>query len=69
VGKRETKQAVAAELLDAAGTMVEFWTQRFTDRGEEPPCDAGEAAEMVAQWLKTLPGEMWDNRLPKVWGQ
>lgn len=67
MGKREAKQKVAEELLSAAGTMVEFWTQRFEDRGEVPPCDASEAAEMVANWLKGLPGEAWDNRLPKVW--
>lgn len=67
MGKRETKQAVANELLSAAGTMIEFWTQRFEDLGEEPPCDAQEASKMVAHWLKKLPGDEWNNMLPKVW--
>lgn len=67
MGKRETKQTVAAELISAAGTMIEFWTQRFEDRNEEPSCDASEAAEMVAQWLKYLPGDSWDSLLPEVW--
>lgn len=68
MGKREVKQAVAWELMVAAGDVVEFWTQRFEDRGKTPPCDAKEAAEMIAGWLKTLPGKDWDNRLPNVWG-
>lgn len=67
MGKREVKQAVATELIDAAGTMIEFWTQRFQDRNQEPPCNASEAAEIVARWLKNLPGNEWNTMLPKVW--
>lgn len=61
--KRAAKQAVAAELISAAGTMIEFWTQRFEDRGEEPPCSAEEARKCVALWLHKLPGDDWDDRL------
>lgn len=64
--KREVKQAVAAELINAAGTMIEFWEQRFKDRGEEPPCDAEEARKCIALWLHKLPGEEWDSRLGDI---
>lgn len=67
MGKRETKQAVAWALMNAAGDLVEFWNEKFEAFGETPPCDAEEAAEMMAGWLKGLPGSDWDNRLPRVW--
>lgn len=63
MGPREVKQAVAMELISAAGTLVEFWTSRFEARGEQPPCNGEEAREMIARWLKDLPGESWDVRL------
>ncbi|MGX1133199.1 hypothetical protein RKD49_005389 [Streptomyces glaucescens] len=62
----EQKRAVAAELILAAGSLIENWTERFESRGEQPPCDAAEAAELFGRWLAKLPGEAWDTRLPQI---
>lgn len=64
--KREVKQAVALELLGAAGDLIEFWTEHFEIRGQEPPCDAEEARKCIALWLHKLPGDSWDIRLGDI---
>lgn len=64
--KREVKQAVARELLYAAGSLVEHWEKSFEDRGEKPPCDAEEARKCIALWLHKLPGDDWDTRLGDI---
>lgn len=61
LGKREAKQAVAVMLMQAAGSIVEFWSER--DDTEE--IDVIEAQEWLAGWLKDLPGNDWDVRLGK----
>lgn len=59
------KRIIAGELIQCAGTLIEFWEERFDN---DPPCTADEAAHQVATWLKRLPGDAWDNRLPQPEG-
>lgn len=63
MNSRETKRAVAKELILTAGHMIENWEDIFAGRGEVPPCTAEEAREMVSGWLFDLPGSFWDIRL------
>lgn len=57
---REQKSLVAAEVIRAAGTLIEFWDERFQG---DVPCTAAEAAEQISRWLSRLPGDAWDTRL------
>lgn len=59
----EIKAEVARMLIIHAGDLVEFWGDRFASVGEEPPCTAAEAAELIGRWLRRLPGDYWDTRL------
>lgn len=60
---REKKQAVARELLLAAGTLVEFWTEKTADNEWAGEVDAEFARECMARWLGGMPGNDWDIRL------
>lgn len=59
MGERWMKREVAEHLLNAAGSLVEFWSED-ADRAEIP---ADFARECIARWLKDLPGDSWDTRL------
>jgi len=60
------KQALAAALLDSAGTIVEFWSRQRDLLGDDAKdITAEQAARQFAMWLKNLPGGAWDNRLPQ----
>ncbi|MDT0442297.1 hypothetical protein [Streptomyces johnsoniae] len=66
MGVNERKAKVAEALLIAAGDLLERWTEAHQSRGEEPPCEVGEAREYISTWLKRLPGNYWDDRLGEV---
>ncbi|MEU6684425.1 hypothetical protein [Streptomyces sp. NPDC046832] len=53
----EQKREVARQLLNAAGTMIEYWDENETG------VPVQEARECVARWLARLPGTDWDVRL------
>lgn len=64
---QKQKRALADLLLREAGAIVEFWSEKtefFDDLHGVSPDDA---AEVLAHWLKSLPGDSWDFRLPEVW--
>lgn len=59
LGKREQKRAVALMLMQAAGDILEFWS----DRDDTEDIDIIDAREWLATWLRGLPGDQWDIRL------
>lgn len=59
---RSEKAALAAMLIDAAGTLVEFWGESRPD--ELADVSADEAAVEFARWLRKLPGDAWHMSLP-----
>lgn len=60
----DQKRALAAVLLNKAGDIVEFFTELCPELAEE--IDAADAAAQLAVWLKNLPGDAWDVRLPDL---
>lgn len=60
---REQQACVARALVDAAGTIVEFCHERFEGTSVED-VPATLVAEQLARWLRRLPGDVWDTRLP-----
>lgn len=59
----EKRRVVAGELLVAAGTLVEFWTEKTQGEEWAGEIDAEFARECLARWLNRLPGNVWDTRL------
>jgi hypothetical protein len=59
----EKRRAVAGTLLSAAGTLVEFWTEKTESQEWAGEIDAEFARECLARWLNRLPGDIWDIRL------
>lgn len=59
--QNQMKQAVAAALIQHAGTLVEFWGQ-----AGNPDIPVEFARDCIARWLKDLPGDTWDARLGDV---
>lgn len=57
--KVEAKRDVALMLMQAAGNMLEFWSE--LDGTED--IDVTDAQKWLAGWLKDLPGTAWDTRL------
>lgn len=56
------KRELATCLIVAAGDLLEEPEQPMTlPRG----MDRQAAARQLAVWLKNLPGDRWDNRLPR----
>lgn len=60
MGIQQKKREVALYLLQEAGTLVEFWTEKTCGQTD---ITAEEAREFLAGWLKNLPGDAWDTRL------
>jgi len=60
---RDQKRQLAALVLCRAADIVEFWGEiaEDLDRAGVTPEDA---AECIAGWLRHLPGDSWDRRLP-----
>ncbi len=58
-GKAEQKRAVALMLMQAAGNILEFWSER----DDTDDIDVTDAQRWMAAWLKDLPGTQWDTRL------
>lgn len=63
---RKQKEAVAGILIENAGMLVEFWTERvkhslFADDLAE--VDARQAADLIGKWLVRLPGTTWHQAL------
>jgi hypothetical protein len=56
------KRALAAELIQAAGAIVENLRSSPRELSQQQ-LDPDEAASQLALWLKDLPGEYWDKRL------
>lgn len=44
--------------------MFEYWDDLSKVHGMED-LDRVEAEQIVAQWLRRLPGDVWDERLPQ----
>lgn len=62
MSETQMRREVAAQLLNAAGTLVEFWTEKTQDTDAEGiPADF--ARKCLNRWLSRLPGEAWDTRL------
>lgn len=63
MGTNAKKAVVAEKLIQEAGTLVEFWSEKT---GDDPAC-ADIPLEFVRDclttWLKNLPGTSWDTRL------
>lgn len=55
------KRILVDALLGAAGDMVENHPDNIPELSDVP---ASEIAAQLAQWLKRLPGDSWDKRLP-----
>lgn len=60
---RDQKRRLALALLNQAGDLVEFFTDKCPDLADE--ITSAEAAEQLGRWLKHLPGDDWDTRLPE----
>lgn len=58
------KRELAAALLNKAGDLVEFFDEQCPGLAFE--VDRADAAAQLAVWLKNLPGDAWDTRLPDV---
>lgn len=59
---RAQKQELAFLLLSQAGNLVEFWGEHGSPIESELSAD--DVAEQLTVWLKTLPSDVWDSRLP-----
>lgn len=66
---KEQKRALAAVLIREAGNLVEFWEEKQAS-GYGDECLNGLSSNdiglQLAIWLKDLPGDEWDTRLPCV---
>lgn len=58
------KAALATMLIQKAGSLIEFWGEYADDELQQ--VSAQQAAEQFAVWLKGLPGNSWDSRLPNI---
>ena len=61
---RTQKRALAVRLLHQAGNLVEFWGEYVEDDEILSEVNSTDAAAQLSRWLKHLPGEYWDLRLP-----
>lgn len=57
--KQQAKREVALMLMQAAGNVLEFWSER----DDTDDIDVRDAQQWMACWLKDLPGTQWDMRL------
>lgn len=55
---RKQKAEIAAALIQEAGTIAEFWTEKGLGG---IPCDEGVA--YLASIVRRFPGDAWDTRL------
>lgn len=60
----DQKRQLAAALLNKAGDLVEFFAELCPELAEEVSAD--DAGAQLGVWLKNLPGDAWDNRLPEL---
>lgn len=56
------KQALAVKLITKAGDLVEYWGE---GTGEMEGVSAEQVGQQLSIWLKGLPGNHWDMRLPQ----
>jgi hypothetical protein len=56
------KKALAYELMQQAGNMVEFRSEILTE-GELEGVDSDEIRDQLWTWLKRLPHDFYDTRL------
>ncbi len=59
------KTALAMLLLRKAGDIAEFWGELVKDEPALAEVSSEDAAEQLTVWLKRLPGDRWDLRLPQ----
>lgn len=59
------REALATLLLLRAGDIVEFWSDHVREDEALQGLSAEEAGKMLSEWLRGLPGEGWDARLPE----
>lgn len=60
---RAQKRALALRLLEQAGDLVEFFGEYLPELAEQGVTPE-QVAEKLALWLRDLPGDVWDTRLP-----
>lgn len=58
------REALAKLLLTRAGDILDDWLTLTTDYKDLRGLSEEEAGLLLADWLKSLPGESWDDRLP-----
>ena len=63
--RRDLKHALAYAVIVATADMIDDWTGTVLRHPELARTQPDEAAEVVAHWLRTLPGREWDDRLPE----
>jgi len=60
------KEELAGALISRAGELIDDWAREVdTYHPELKGVSSAEAAEQLAKWLKHLPGNVWDVRLPE----
>lgn len=65
----EQKRALARILIQQAGNIVEMWEESKGQGYDEEvlrDVNSWDAGVQLAVWLKDLPGDDWDTRLPCV---
>jgi hypothetical protein len=61
---RKQKQDLAFALMSAAANLVETLGDK-NGYNADLDIDPKAAAQQLANWLKNLPGNSWDTRLPQ----
>lgn len=59
------REALAMLLLSKAGDILDDWLTLTTDYKDLRGLSEEDAAKMLSEWLRGLPGEGWDARLPE----
>lgn len=65
--KAEEKRTLALMLLQQAGDLAEFFSEKVevhAPDGGLAQVSAEDAAWQLSRWLRHLPGPDWDTRLP-----
>lgn len=60
---REQKSALAFLAMSRVADIIEFWHEIVNDYPELRDVDPREAKEVLASWMRKLPGDAWDTRL------
>ena len=61
----EEKRLLAAALIDSAANLLEVIGNKDGYHNDLVGINRDEAAAQLAKWLKSLPGDYWNNALPQ----